>query len=226
MRVKQLLSITALFTGIIACAGVSNYVINIKYVPQRAVLQNSKTRSKPLITIARFNDISSLDNKTVTGSKSNSNDDTIRALATAEDPARDVSAAFRTFLIKAGYDVDSVMPEWDLRDSSIDSAWNKLVIGGSIDELEVFCRKAGAGVQYNSVVKLRVVFADAQRKKILHTTTLESSASLKHLVCSEEMMQKQINDTLSMAIEKIAENDELNKVVAEISSVRAESLTD
>jgi hypothetical protein len=29
-----------------------------------------------------------------------------------------------------------------------------------------------------------------------------------------------------MAIEKIAENDELNKVVAEISSVRAESLTD
>ncbi len=101
-----------------------------------------------------------------------------------------------------------------------------LVIGGSIDELEVICRNEGAGVQYNTRVKLHVVFADVQRKTILHTTTLENTATLKHLMCSGELMQEQINGALSMAIEKIAENGELDKIIAEISKVRSESLVD
>jgi len=39
-------------------------------------------------------------------------------------------------------------------------------------------------------------------------------------------MQEQINGALSMALEKITENGELDKIIAEISKVRSESLTD
>jgi len=39
-------------------------------------------------------------------------------------------------------------------------------------------------------------------------------------------MQEQINGALSMAIEKIAENGELDKIIDEISKVRSESLVD
>ena len=226
MRIKLLLSLIIIVACITACAEVANYAININYIPQKIITHKNSAQGKFVITLAAFNDTRIVDDKTIIGKKVKSKDDKILALATAENPAREVSSAFRYFLLKAGYSVDEVMPEWDLRDSSINSAWGKLVIGGSIDELEVICRSEGAGVQYNTRVKLHVVFADVQRKTILHTTTLESTATLKHLMCSGEMMQDQINGALSMAIEKIAENGELDKIIAEISKVRSENLAD
>ena len=226
MRLKLLLSVIITASSIVACAEVSNYAININYIPQKGLTRNNSAQGKFAITLAAFNDTRTIDDKTIIGKKVKSKDDKILALATAENPSRDVSSAFRYFLLKAGYSVDKVMPEWDLRDSSISSEWGKLVIGGSIDELEVICRTDGAGVQYNTRVKLHVVFADVQRKTILHTTTLESTATLKHLMCSGEMMQDQINGALSMAIEKIAENGELDKIIDEIRKVRSENLVD
>ena len=226
MRIKLLLSVIITASSLVACAEVANYAINIYYIPQKIITHKTSAQGKFVITIAAFNDTRTIDDKTIIGKKVKSKDNKVLALATAENPSRDVSSAFRYFLLKAGYSVDKVMPEWDLRDSSISSAWGKLVIGGRIDELEVICSNEGAGVQYNTVVKLQVVFADAQRKRILHTTTLESAVTLKHLRCSGEKMQEQINSALSMAIEKIAENGELDKIIAEISKVRSESLAD
>jgi hypothetical protein len=226
MRIKMLFTLFIIVAGIAACAEVSHYAINVNYIPQKNITWKNSAQRKFAITIAAFNDARTVDDKTIIGKKVKSKNDKILALATAENPAREVSSAFRYFLLKAGYSVDEVMPEWDMRDSSISSAWETLGIGGSIDELEVICRSEGTGVQYNTRVKLQVVFADVQRSKILHTTTLESTATLKHLMCSGEMMQEQINGTLSMAIEKIAENGELDKIIAEISKVRSENLTD
>jgi hypothetical protein len=226
MHIRLFLFFIIIVAGIAACAEISHYAINVNYIPQKGITRKSSAQGKFAITIAAFNDARTVDDKTIIGKKVKSKNDKILALATAENFAHEVTSAFRYFLLKAGYSVDEVMPEWDLRDSSISSAWETLVIGGSIDELEVICRSEGAGVQYNTRVKLHVAFADVQRRKILHTTTLESSASLKHLMCSGEMMQEQINGTLSMAIEKIAENGELDKIIAEISKVRSENLTD
>ena len=226
MRIKLLFSFLIFIAGIASCAEVTNYTININYIPQKAITKNNRAQRNFIITIATFNDARTVADKAIIGKKVKSKNDKILALATAENPARDVSSAFRYFLLKAGYSVDEVMPEWDLRDHSINSSWGTLVIGGRIDELEVICRNEGAGVKYNTRVKLHVVFADVQRRKILHTTTLESTSTLKHLMCSGEMMQDQINGALSMAIEKIAENGELDNIIAEISRVRSESLAD
>ena len=226
MRIKIFFTLFIIVAGIAACAEISNYAININYIPQKAIFKNNNAQRKFAITIAAFNDTRTVDDKAIIGKKVKSKNDKILALATADNPAREVSSAFRYFLLRAGYSVDEVMPEWDLRDHYINSSWGRLVIGGRIDELEVICRSEGAGVQYESRVKLHVVFADVQRKKILYTTTLESTATLKHLMCSGEMMQDQINGALSMAIEKIAENGELDKIIAEISKVRSENLAD
>jgi len=226
MRITLLLSLIIIVAGIAACAEVAHYTININYIPQKVIIQNNSAQKKLVITIATFNDTRTVADKSIIGKKVKSKNDKILALATAENPARDVSSAFRYFLLRAGYSVDKEMPEWDLRDHSINSSWGALVIGGRIDELEVICRSEGTGVQYNSRVKLHVVFADVQRKTILHTTTLESTATLKHIRSSGEMMQEQINDALSMALEKIAENGELDNIIYEISRVRSESLAD
>jgi hypothetical protein len=226
MRVKSILYLLVIIFNIAACAEVSKYAINIDYIPQKSVTHNNSAQKMFSITVATFNDVRTVADKAIIGKKVKSKNDKIIALATADNPARAVSSAFRYFLLRTGYSVDREMPEWDLRDQAINSTWGTLVIGGSIDELEVVCRSERAGVQYDSRVKLHVLFADVQRKKILHTTTLESIATLKHIKCSGEMMQEQINSALSLAIEKVAENGELDKVIAEISNVRSESLAD
>jgi hypothetical protein len=226
MRIKMLFSLFIICVCIASCAEVSNYAININYIPQKVITRNKNAQRTLLITIATFNDARTVADKAIIGKKVKSKNDKIIALATSDNPAHEVSSAFRYFLLRAGYSVDDVMPEWDLRDQSINSSWGTLVIGGRIDELEVICRSEGAGVQYNSRVKLHVVFADVQRRKILHATTLESIATLEHIRCSGEIMQEQINSALSMAIEKIAENGELDTIIAEISKVRSESLSD
>ena len=226
MRVKLILYLSVIIFNITACAEVSNYAINIDYIPQKSVTHNNSAQQMFSITVATFNDVRTVADKAIIGKKVKSKNDKIIALATADNPARAVSSAFRYFLLREGYTVDREMPEWDLRDQAINSTWGTLVIGGSIDELEVVCRSERAGVQYDSRVKLHVLFADVQRKKILHTTTLESIAALKHIKCSGEMMQEQINSALSLAIEKVSENGELDKIIAEISNVRSESLAD
>ena len=226
MRIKSFLYPVIIIFIIAACAEVSNYAINIDYIPQKSVTHNNSAQRMFSITVATFNDVRTVADKAIIGKKVKSKNDKIIALATADNPARAVSSAFRYFLLREGYSVDREMPEWDLRDHAINSTWGTLIIGGSIDELEVVCRSERAGVQYDSRVKIHVVFADVQRKKILRTTTLESMATLKHIKCSGEMMQEQINSALSMAIEKVAENGELDKIIAEISNVRSESLAD
>ena len=58
----------------------------------------------------------------------------------------------------------------------------------------------------------------------MHTTTLESTSALKHFRCTQEGMQEQINSALSLALEKILDNSELDNALREVGSVRDESL--
>ena len=121
MRIKMFFTLFIIVAGIAACAEISNYAININYIPQKAITKNNRAQRNFLITIATFNDARTVADKAIIGKKVKSKNDKILALATADNPARDLSSAFRYFLLKAGYSVDEVMPEWDLRDHSINS---------------------------------------------------------------------------------------------------------
>ncbi|MCX5903930.1 MAG: hypothetical protein NTV89_10790, partial [Proteobacteria bacterium] len=110
------------------------------------------------------------------------------------------------------------------QENSISKSWGALVIGGRVEELEVTCNADQPSTNYAAKVKLRLVFADSQRGKILHTTTLESTSALKNFRCTREGMQEQINSALSLALEKILDNAELDNALREVGSVRDESL--
>ena len=92
--------------------------------------------------------------------------------------------------------------------------------------LKSYATLSSLATRYHAVVKLRLVFADSQRGRILHTTTIESTSGLEHFRCTQEGMQEQINSALSLALEKILDNSELDNALREVGSVRDESLAE
>jgi len=92
-----------------------------------------------------------------------------------------------------------------LTESSILPDWGNILIGGSIDELQVVCQDLLPTKKYQAKVKLTVYFADVRKQFIFYKTMAQSSSSLEHILFSEEKLEAQMNSALSDAIEKIFE---------------------
>lgn len=210
----------------LACARTSLYRINLNYEPQKAVPYTKQGIQKYNITVSVFNDRRVLDDTLIIGKRVFPDGKETRVLSRFLEPSHAVASGIKDILSGAGYTVRRGMPSWDLRESSIKSQWGTLVIGGSIDELLVICQSGFPAMLYEATVRLRVVVADVQSSKIIYTTTLESTSSLKHLRFSEHYMQQQLNSALSLAIEKILEGNELENKIIEAGSVRSENLTE
>ena len=223
MRMK-LLCCVLMSAALFSCAHVAEYLIAIRYVPQQHVPAGVSSLHKNSITVTVFTDARTTGNKAVIGKRVAGNGRDIAARCAQGELSTAVTGALRDFLIKNGYPVSGELPAWDLQENSISKSWGGLVIGGSVDELEVLCDAAQPATTYTARAKLKLVFADGQRGRILHTTTIESTSVLKHFRCTREGMQEQINSALSLALEKILDNDELENALREVGSVRDESL--
>jgi hypothetical protein len=221
---RNLLCCLLISAVMMSCAHVADYPISLQYTAQKHVPQAGNRLKKYSITVSGFTDARSTDNKAVIGKKNEGSDRGIAARCAQGDPAAAVTEALRNFLTGAGYTVTGEIPAWDLQENSISKSWGALVIGGSVEELDVVCDADQPATTYRATVTLRLYFADSQRGKILHTTTLESTSALKHFRCTQEGMQEQINNALSLALEKILDNSELDNALREVGSVRDESL--
>ena len=221
---QNILCCLLISTVMLSCAHVAEYPIALQYVAQKHVPQALSGLQKYSITVPVFTDARSTDNKAVIGKRAEGSGRDIAAQCAQGDPAAAVTEALRNFLTAAGYTVTGETLAWDLQENSISKSWGALVIGGSVEELDVVCDADQPATTYRATVKLRLVFADSQRGKILHTTTLESTSALKHFRCTRDGMQEQINSALSLALEKILDNSELDNALREVGSVRDESL--
>jgi hypothetical protein len=222
MRSKLLFCL--LISAVISsCAHVSEYPIAIRYVPQKHVPPAAGRLQNYPITVAMFIDGRAVDNTADIGTKGTGSDAIIARCAQG-DPAAAAAGALRDFLTRAGYAVTEDMPAWNLEEKSISKSWGPLVIGGRVNAFEVICDTDQPATRYQAAVTLRLVFADSQRGRILHTTTIESTSGREHFRCTQEGMQEQINSALSRALEKIPDNSELDNTLREVGNVRDESL--
>lgn len=209
-----------------ACSGAAFYTIKLNYMPQKVIPRAGVNLQKFVITIAAFNDARAVENKNVIGRRLTAQGTEIMALSSEAQPSRAVASAVKDFLVKAGYTVNGQLPDWNTNENTLDPSWGSLAVGGSIDELEVICRTERPTIRYDARVKLRLVFADIQKRRILSTTTLESTSSLQHISFSETTLQEQLNAALSSAVEKIVENNDLERKLLEIETVRSEGLSE
>jgi hypothetical protein len=187
----------------------------MKYVPTRTFPTVQGMTPPIALTVAAFQDMRKIADNIVIGRVIKPNGEQILVLPKFVNPSQAVTKPIKEFFQRVGYRVATESPAWDLQESSINKGWGPILVGGSIDDLEIVCRNSLTLTKYTAKVKLTLTFANTAKGKIFHTLTTDSSTSLEHVLFSEEKMEQQINAALSGAIEKLFEGRDINAIIKE-----------
>ncbi|MEN6488001.1 MAG: hypothetical protein ABFD66_03825 [Smithella sp.] len=199
------------------CAG-SLYSVNMNYeafgVNIPAYLKNDNKNLNAAITVAEFTDVRKIDDPTVIGHVVESDGMKVLVVPKYAKPTQAVTTGIKRYLAKAGYKIYNDAGKWNAKEATPKTE-SKLVVGGSIDKLEVTCRKGFPTDSYNAVVKLTLVLTDPVKGNMLYRGSVESNTSLEHVSFSETRMEEQLNIALGDAIEKIFEDKKLAQKIKE-----------
>ena len=198
-----------------SCAPARIYNVDMRYVPTKTIKAAVTDGRKYSLTVAAFTDRRKIDDTIRIGRVIQSDGTPIPVLPRYVKPTDAVSAALRSLLFQAGYAVSPDRPEWDLAEASILPVWGTLLVGGSIDELDVTCVEQLTMKRYSAKARITLQFADVQKKRIFYRITSESSSSLDHILFSEERLEEQINGVLSDALEKALAGPETGRQIRE-----------
>lgn len=199
-----------------SCAPINLYTINMTYTPSETASARADDTGNVQFAVARFIDSRSITDKMIIGRVVSSDGGTIPVLPKYLKPVDAVTSGIRECLSAAGYSLSPEIPVWDLRSDSIEKKWGTVLIGGTIDKLEVVCHKDGIKKNYRANVKLTIVFADTRNAHIFRKMEIETSPSLVHVRFSEKMLEEQINKALSDSIERVFGNREtMQKILGE-----------
>lgn len=193
---------------LVSCAPVTLYSVDLKYEPAKPPSREGKAAG---ITVAAFNDVRKVEDTLVIGKVVKPDGTSVPVVPKYSKPVDAVTAGMKDYLARAGYTVLKETPEWNLQERAIKKEWGKILVGGSIDDLQVVCRLSLPMKKYEAKVKLTVLFADPEKGKVFYKTTVESSSSREDISFSEEEMGEQISGALTEAIEKAFDNQPLKQ---------------
>jgi hypothetical protein len=208
-----LVSILLLAT-MIGCAP-KIYSVNMRYQPTKVIPPIVGDGRQYSLTVSSFIDRRKTDDTILIGKVIRSDGSSIPILPKYAKATDAVASALRELLIQSGYGVSLEQVLWDLEENSILPEWGTILVGGAIDELDVTCIDKIPQKLYTAKVRLTLVFADVQKKRIFYRIASQSSSSLDHVLFSEEKLESQINGVLSEAIEKILEGSEMDRQIRE-----------
>jgi hypothetical protein len=191
------------------------YNVNMRYEPTKVIPAAVTDGRKYSLTVASFTDLRKIDDPLMIGRVIKSDGTPIPILPRYVKPTDAVAAALREVLSKSGYTVAADRPAWDLDENSLRTEWGKILVGGTIDTLDVTCIEMFTMKRYSAKVRLTLIFADTQTKRIFYRIVSESTSSLDHIITSEEKLESQINGVLSDAIEKAIEGPETGRQIQE-----------
>ncbi len=178
-----------------SCAGVSNYPINLSYLPSK---QYAKTDGK-VITVALLNDKRAVADKRAIGTRDNE----IAFIALIDGPSVALAKAFKTYLANRGYTVNRLDEVWDGTVQTIKPGWGDLVIGGSLEDFSITARSISlVKTEYICSIKITLVFADVKSKEIKHQERFEVSTSYVTVSFSRDKAEELINSALSDTVER------------------------
>jgi hypothetical protein len=222
VKINYLLIIyLALVMGLSGCATTGIYSIEINYDPTYAhvpdFLQPAHKDLQSIIHVVEFTDARKLDDPLVIGRVIESSGAKVLVLPRHTRPTMAVAEGVRQYLRKAGYNVSSVGPKWDLQEKTMQQAvTGKLLIGGVIEEMEINCRKSFPTNTYTTKLKMTLYLADSVNKKIVNQVAVQATTSLDHIMFSEGRLGDQAALAIGDAIEKVFEKEELVRAMRQI----------
>ncbi len=211
MQIAACLALLILASG---CAQ-KIYNVDMRYQATKVIPPAVTDGRKYSLTVAAFVDQRKMEDTLLLGRVTKSDGSTIPILPKYVKPADAVAAALRGLLFTSGYAVSPDKPAWDLNEGTIRPEWGTILIGGTIDELDVGCLDSLTMKRYTAKARVTLIFADVQKKRVFYRVTSESSSSLDHIVFSEEKLEDQINGVLSDAMEKAIEGPETGRRIRE-----------
>lgn len=201
--------------GILSGCAPKIYNVNMRYEPTKVIPPAVTDGRKYSLTVASFTDQRKMEDTLLIGRVIKSNRTPIPILPRYVKPTDAVTAALREVFFKSGYAVAPGRPAWDLNEATIRPEWGTILVGGTIDTLDVTCVETRTMKRYTATVRLTLIFADVQKKKIFYRLVSESSSSLDHVFLSEARLESEINGVLSDAIEKALEGPETGRQIRE-----------
>jgi hypothetical protein len=206
--------------AVIGCAPTRIYSVNMNYDAQKAAIpaymKAGDNERNTLIAVTEFVDARPGNDPLIIGRVVEKDGMKILVLPKYVQPTRAVASGIKDYLIKAGYKVDGKVVSWNLQERSIPPDRGKIIIGGSIEDMDLTCRKGFPTDSYRTKIKLNLVLADAAGGKILYRSSVESNSSLEHVSFSAERLEEQINIALGDAIEKLFEDRTVAQKLKEV----------
>ena len=219
----NLLILTCMVTFLcfLGCATTGLYSIEMNYDAHYAQVPSfMKPGGKELqsiIHVVEFTDTRKIDDPLVIGRVIESGGAKVLVLPRHTRPTLAVAEGVRQYLRKAGYNVSTVGPKWDLREETMQQAvTGRLLIGGVIEQMEINCRKSFPTNTYTTTIKMTLYLADSVSKRIVNQVTVQATTSLDHVLFSEGRLGDQAALAIGAAIEKVFEKEELAKAMREI----------
>ena len=192
------------------CVEPSLYSVNMYYDADSAdipaYLKTNVKTSDAVISVAEFTDTRQIDDRLVIGRVIEKNDIKVLVLPKNIKTTKVISNGIKQYLRKAGYKVADKIEQWDLKEDTIPQRDGKVLIGGNIEELEIYCRRGFPSNSYKASIKLTVVIADMAKGKILYESKVKSSHLHEYFWFSEEHLGDQASIVLGDAIEKLFED--------------------
>jgi hypothetical protein len=217
--ISKAILLICVLVGLTGCSP-AIYHVNLKYEPAGQIQKTEKAGPDFPITVAMFNDIRKVDDRLLLGRVTTLQGDRIPILPKYNKVTEAVTINIREYLFKSGYKISNDIPVWDLKEETISKDWGRILIGGNIDDLEVVCEKSFPVKTYQAKIKLTFVFANVSDKKIFYRATVENSNSLKDVSFSEELLEKQINEVLSDALEQMFSDPKMKKTIEEGAKIK------
>ncbi|MGP8153945.1 MAG: hypothetical protein ACLQBQ_07380 [Smithella sp.] len=201
------------------CVGPNLYSVNMYYDADKAAIPayfkaDVKTPDA-FISIAEFADTRQIDDRLVIGRVVETNDMNVLVFPKNIKTTKVISNGIKQYLRKAGYKVADKIERWDLKEETMPKGDGKVLIGGNLEELEIYCRRGFPSNSYKANIKLAVVIADIAKGKILYKSEVESNYSQEYVWFSEEHLGDQASIVLGDAIEKLFEDKALAEKLKE-----------
>ena len=189
------------------CATTGIYSISMDYDAENAVipfyLKPDEKALQSIIGVAEFLDARKIDDPLVIGRVIEKGGARVLVLPKYSRPTYTVADGMRQYLRKAGYNLSGVVDPWNLNEKTIPKISHiRVLIGGTIEEMEINCRRDFPTNTYTTKLKMTIYVADVQEKKILYRTAVEATTSLEHVAFSEDRLGYQASYALGDAIEK------------------------
>jgi hypothetical protein len=122
------------------------------------------------------------------------------------------TAALKASLKSHGIPVQKVTG-WDLSEAGIPTSGTRLIIGGEIKTLWVEALSAFANTKITARVKLRILVADTEQKKIVRTLNVSSTIERQRVAYSTGVAQNTLSEALTAAVNQLFNDEEIKKLL-------------